>query len=152
MGAGMRVFSMVAVSWALALPGWATVSPHERAAMDVGRVLDKVLEARAGESREGAIGTVMRAVVKALLGEAMARSMDNTDLMMTLLALENDRAGVRSRWRNPHTGNLYSVTSTRTYDASGRACLEYSTEAVIGGKQDKVHGTACRQKDGSWTK
>jgi len=152
MGVVMRALSMVAVSWALALPGWATVPTHERTGMDVGGVLGRALEIQAGEDRGGTIETVMRTIVSGLVGEAVSHSMDDTDLMMTLMALENETASAPSRWRNPRTGNVYSVTSRRTYDATGGPCLEYSMEAVTGGKRDEAHGTACRQPDGSWTK
>lgn len=152
MGAVMRAFSMVAVSWALALSGWATVPTHERTGMDVGGVLNRALETRSDEDHGGTVATIMRTMVNALVGEAVSHSMDDTDLMMTVLALENGSAGEPSRWRNPRTGNVYSITSRRTYDETGGPCLEYSMEAVSGGKRDEVHGTACRQPDGSWTK
>ena len=51
----------------------------------------------------------------------------------------------------------------RLYDASGNVvapvasapqaapdCREATTTVVIGGRQQRVYGTACRQPDGSW--
>ncbi|HYW77842.1 MAG TPA: RT0821/Lpp0805 family surface protein, partial [Gammaproteobacteria bacterium] len=60
------------------------------------------------------------------------------------------RTGVPSAWRNPDTGNEYSVTPTRTYESEAGPCREYTIDAIIGGKKEKVYGTACRQADGSW--
>ena len=50
------------------------------------------------------------------------------------------------------TGNNASitVTPTRTYDASSGPCREYTMDATVDGKRDKVQGTACRQPDGTW--
>jgi surface antigen len=42
------------------------------------------------------------------------------------------------------------MTPTNTYETAQGPCREYSMEALIGGKQEQVYGTACRQSDGSW--
>ncbi|MEQ8815186.1 MAG: glycine zipper 2TM domain-containing protein [Thalassobaculum sp.] len=44
----------------------------------------------------------------------------------------------------------YSVVPTRTYQASGTYCREYTTRARVGGRTQEAYGTACRQPDGSW--
>ncbi|MFN2310279.1 MAG: RT0821/Lpp0805 family surface protein, partial [Gammaproteobacteria bacterium] len=64
--------------------------------------------------------------------------------------LETVRTGVPAQWRNPDTGNQYTVTPTHTYENPTGPCREYSIDAVVGGRPDKVYGTACRQADGSW--
>ena len=152
MGVVTRVLFTVVFAWALAAPGWATVPAHERSGMDIRDLPMQAPDARAGEDAEGTIASIMRATVNALVGEAASRSMDDTDLMMILLALENGSADVPSRWRNPRTGNLYSFTSRRSHDATGGHCFEYSMEAVNGERHNRIDGTACRQPDGSWTK
>jgi surface antigen len=76
--------------------------------------------------------------------------MDDTDRLKTSAVLESVRTDVASTWRNPDTGNQYSVVPTKTYDSGGRPCREYTIDALIGAKQEKVYGTACRQADGSW--
>ncbi|MCX7118666.1 MAG: RT0821/Lpp0805 family surface protein [Legionellales bacterium] len=55
------------------------------------------------------------------------------------------------KWTNPDNGNQYRVKPTHTYqNTQKQPCREYVTEAIIGGKQEKVYGKACRQTDGSW--
>ncbi|MBI3041948.1 MAG: hypothetical protein HYY78_03890 [Betaproteobacteria bacterium] len=103
------------------------------------------------EDRGGVIANVMHALVSAMVGKAIARSMDDVDWKMVLHALEFGRAGVPSRWRNPESRNTYAVTLVRSYDASDGLCLEYTVEAIIGGKGDRAHNTACRLPDGSWS-
>jgi len=85
-----------------------------------------------------------------MIGGAIGRSMDETDRLRTAASLETVRTGVPSTWRNPDTGNQYVVTPTKTYESASGPCREYTIDAVIGGKKQKVYGTACRQPDGSW--
>ncbi|MCH7543207.1 MAG: hypothetical protein IIB65_06180, partial [Proteobacteria bacterium] len=54
-------------------------------------------------------------------------------------------------WRNPDADAQYKVTPVKSYqNNAGRYCREYITEAVVGGRSEKVYGTACRQPDGAW--
>jgi surface antigen len=76
--------------------------------------------------------------------------MDDTDRLKVTRTLETVRTGVPSQWRNPDTGNQYTVVPTRTYDAAGTPCREYTVDGVIGRRRENIVGTACRQADGSW--
>lgn len=73
--------------------------------------------------------------------------MDETDRPKTAATLETVRTGVPSTWRNPDTGNEYVVTPTKTLETASGPCREYTIDAVVGGKKEKVYGTACRQPD-----
>lgn len=45
----------------------------------------------------------------------------------------------------------YTVTPQRSYrDAAKRLCRKYTSPARIDGRDERVHGTACRQPDGIW--
>lgn len=41
------------------------------------------------------------------------------------------------------------MTPTKIYETTSGPCREYTIDALIGGKKEKVYGTACRQPDGS---
>jgi surface antigen len=86
----------------------------------------------------------------AAIGGSIGQSMDEVDRMKTGQTLEAVRTGVPSTWRNPDTGHQYSVTPTRTTMTSAGPCRDYTINALIDGRQETVHGTACRQPDGSW--
>lgn len=118
--------------------------------MVVGGVLGGVLGSQIGRGHGSTAGTIIGSIAGATIGGAIGRSMDDTDRMKTGLALENVRTGVRSTWRNPDTGNTYAVVPTRTYESAQGPCREYTVDAVVAGRKDKVYGTACRQADGSW--
>lgn len=84
------------------------------------------------------------------IGGQIGRTMDEVDRMRMNRALESQPTGESYTWENPDTGHDYAVTPTRTYEGESGPCRDYTTEAVIDGKREVVHGTACRQSDGKW--
>ncbi len=102
-----------------------------------------------GSGRTAAI--VGGALIGAIVGNTVAEGMDRTDAVYTSRTLETARTGNAVTWTNPDSGNRYSVTPTRTYRTpSGQYCREFTTWGWIGGYERQLHGTACRQADGSW--
>lgn len=66
-------------------------------------------------------------------------------------ALERGRSGTAVTWRNPDDGASGSFVPKPAFqDASGRICREFNQTVTIGGQQQQVWGTACRQNDGWW--
>jgi surface antigen len=95
--------------------------------------------------------TIAGVLAGALAGGAVGRSMAPVDQACVSRALENAPTGQTVAWQNPDDQSSYWVTPTKTYQTtSGTPCREYVTDAVIGGRAEKVVGTACRQPDGSW--
>ena len=102
-----------------------------------------------GSGRTAAIiaGTVLGSIV----GERIGRWMDQVDQACVGQALEHAPTGKSVEWVNPDTGVVYDVTPTETYRAGeDRYCREYQADAQVGGRAERVYGTACRQPDGSW--
>ena len=114
----------------------------------LGGLLGAQVDSSHHEARTAAI--IVGTLAGAAIGGSVGRSMDDVDRLKTSQTLETVRTGVSSSWRNPDTGNQYAVTPTRTYDSGSGPCREYVINAAIGGKPEKVYGTACRQADGSW--
>lgn len=108
-----------------------------------------VLGSQVGHGSGRTAATIFGALVGVNIGGNIGRSMDDTDRLKTAHALENVRTGVPSSWVNPDTRNQYAVVPTRTYDAAGTPCREYTVDAVIGARKEKIYGIACRQADGS---
>jgi surface antigen len=135
----------------LAMLGCTAPATQEQSGMVIGGLLGGLLGSQAGLCHGRTAAIILGTVVGSNIGGNVGRSMDETDRLKTAHALETVRTGVPSRWVNPDTRNQYTVVPTRTYDtASGGPCREYTVDAVIGGKREKVVGTACRQADGSW--
>jgi surface antigen len=134
----------------LALAACATPPTQEHTGMVVGGVLGGVLGSQVGGGSGRTTATIIGAIAGAAIGSAVGRSMDENDRRRTAQVLESSPTGRPTQWRNPDTGHQYTVTPTKTVASGGQPCREYTVDAVIGGKQDTVHGTACRQADGSW--
>jgi len=115
----------------------------------VGGVLGGVLGSQVGHGRGKTAATIVGVLAGAFIGGSIGRSMDETDRHQASHALENTPTGNTYSWNNPDTGRHYEVTPTRTWEDSSGPCREYTTEAVIDGKRETLHGTACR-KDGKW--
>jgi len=134
----------------VALSGCASPPKQEQAGMVIGGVLGGVLGSQVGHGHGRTAATIVGTIVGAAIGGAVGRSMDEQDRIKTAHTLETVRTGVPSQWRNPDTGNVYTVTPTRTIETAQGPCREYTIDALIGGKKEQVVGTACRQPDGSW--
>lgn len=136
---------------ALLLSGCANYqSQQEQSGMVIGGVLGGVLGSQVGRGDGRTAAIILGTVAGAAIGGSIGHSMADVDKMKTAQTLETVRTGVPTSWRNPDSGNQYVVVPTRTYDAAGGPCRDYTIDAVIAGKRDKLFGTACRQPDGSW--
>lgn len=122
----------------------------EQAGSVAGAVIGGVLGSQFGEGSGRTAATIVGAIAGGAIGNAIGRNMDDTDRLKAAQALEVSRTGEPVSWRNPDTGSEYTVVPTRTYQTAEGPCREYSMDTVIGGRAQKVYGTACRQPDGSW--
>ncbi len=145
-----HIFISLALGASLAMTGCATDRPNEQAGMVIGGALGGILGNQVGRGSGRTAAIIVGTLAGAAIGGAVGRSMDDTDRMKTGHALETVRTGVPSSWRNPDSGNEYTVVPTRTYESRSGPCRDYTVDAVIDGRLEKVRGTACRQPDGTW--
>ena len=71
--------------------------------------------------------------------------MDDNDRNRTNQVFETNPTNQASSWRNPDSGNEYTVTPTRTYTSDSAPCRDYTTEVMIDGRRETATGTACRE-------
>lgn len=145
-----RSIGTTALCFSLLLGGCANPVTQEQTGMVLGGALGGALGSQVGGGRGRTAATIAGTIAGAAIGGAVGRSMDDTDRLKVANTLESSRTGRASTWRNPDTGNSYAVTPTRTYESRGTPCREYTVDGNIGGKKEKIAGTACRQADGSW--
>jgi surface antigen len=146
-----KLLGCVMASFVIGLSGCTSPATQEQAGMVIGGALGGALGAQIGSGSGRTVATVVGTLLGASVGGSVGRSMDDTDRLKVAHSLENVRTGVPSRWRNPDTGNQYSVVPTRTYETTGGTpCREFTVNGLIGGKKEQIYGTACRQSDGSW--
>lgn len=133
-----------------ALPGCETTT-HAQQGEVIGGVLGGVLGSQVGEGHGKTAAIIVGTLAGSMIGRHIGESMDDTDRMKTANTLNNARTGQSTTWVNPDTGYEYTVTPTRTYEASGSPCREFQLDATVGGQpHQEVDGTACLQSDGSW--
>jgi surface antigen len=136
---------------ALAFLGACESNPSkEDIGMITGAVLGGVLGHQVGNGSGRTAATIGGAALGAFLGSRIGRSMDREDQRKAAHALEVAPDGRSTAWRNPNTGQIYSVTPTRTYGSASSPCRDFTTTTEIESREEVVHGMACRQPDGSW--
>ena len=124
---------------------------REKLGAVLGGVLGGAVGSQIGDGKGRTVAAISGAVIGILVGQSIGRHMDEIDQNCTGQTLEYAPDDVPVSWRDPDTGNTYTVTPVRTYPApDNRYCREYQTDAMIGGRRQQVYGTACRQPDGSW--
>jgi surface antigen len=105
-----------------------------------------------GSGRTAAI--IGGAILGGLLGSEIGKSLDRADYAYMdktkNYALETNKVGMTSSWRNPDSGASGTFTPTRTYQSGGQYCREFNQTISVGGKTERAFGTACRMPDGSW--
>ncbi len=134
----------------LVLAGCAAQGPREESGMVIGGLLGGLLGAQADDHHLRPVAIVAGTLIGASIGGSIGSYMDETDRLRAGQTLETVRTGVSSTWRNPDSGVQYQLTPTTTYETAQGPCREYTMEALIGGRQEQIYGTACRQADGSW--
>ena len=145
-----KIISAAVISTFLAFSGCATQPTNQEAGMVIGGILGGVLGSQVGHGDGTTAAIIVGTLLGGAIGGAVGRSMDDTDRLKTAHSLETVRTGVPSRWKNPDSGNSYTVVPTKTVETATGPCREYKIDAVVAGELEKVYGTACRQADGSW--
>jgi surface antigen len=146
----IRGLVLAGAAAALSLGACQSPPTQRDTGMVIGGILGGVIGHEVGGGSGRTAATPTGTFIGATIGGAIGRSMDEQDRIKTAHTLETVRTGVSSRWTNPDTGHQYTVTPTRTVDGQTGPCREYTVDAVIGGRPEKVTGTACRLADGSW--
>ncbi|HVJ43694.1 MAG TPA: RT0821/Lpp0805 family surface protein [Dongiaceae bacterium] len=90
------------------------------------------------------------AILGLLLGSAVGHAVDAGDQYCTTQAIVAAPIGQPVYWTNPAYGRQYQIVPMRQYQAWGTTCRDYQASAMIDGRWQQIHGTACLQPDGSW--
>ncbi len=148
----MKQLTMMGISTLIAasLAGCVVPATQEQSGMLVGGLVGGAVGSQFGRGDGRTAATIVGALVGASIGGSIGRSMDDNDRMRISQALETQQINAPTRWVNPNNRNEYTVVPIRTYESAGSPCREYTMDAVIGGRAERVVGTACRQADGSW--
>ncbi|HWK44517.1 MAG TPA: RT0821/Lpp0805 family surface protein [Stellaceae bacterium] len=116
----------------------------------VGGAAGGLLGSQFGKGSGNTVMTIAGVLGGALAGGTVGRSMEPVDHGCINQALEHTPSGQSVAWQNPDNHASYWVTPTKTYQQAGKPCRHYTTTALIDGRSQRLHGTACRQEDGAW--
>ena len=141
---------VIATLFVASVAGCVVPATQEQSGMLVGGLVGGAVGSQFGRGDGRTAATIIGALVGASVGGSIGRSMDDNDRMRIAQALESQPLNAPTRWVNPGNRNAYTVVPIRTYDSGTGPCREYTMDAVIGGRSERVVGTACRQADGSW--
>lgn len=133
----------------LSLLGCQTAPSSESTGTVVGGVLGGVLGSQVGKGKGRTAAIIAGTLAGAYFGGKIGKTMDEVDRQKAYNALEQNPTNQASSWRNPDSGNAYTVTPTRTYNAASGPCRDYTTEVIIDGRRESATGTACRE-NGTW--
>ena len=122
----------------------------------LGAGLGALVGSQVGDGKGKLVAVAIGALGGAFAGSQLGKALDDIDRLKAnetqQSALENNRDGVSSTWKNPNTGNSGKVTPTQTVrkESSAEDCRNYEHEILVDGQKEVVKGTACRKPDGSW--
>lgn len=146
-----KLFTAIIVLFcSLSLVGCENMSKQDIGTL-TGGVAGGVLGSTVGQGNGRILAIGVGTLAGAFIGNAVGKSMDETDRLKMTSALENNSVGQPAYWHNNRTGASYKVVPTKNVSVSGnKYCREYRTVADVAGKKQQIYGTACRQPDGSW--
>ena len=96
--------------------------------------------------------TLIGMAVGTLIGYIVGNEMDKYDREQLNHVYERGVSGSSTAWVNPDNGNQYRVTPQPAYSEpkTNNPCRKAEIIAVIDGKEQVTHTTACRDANGQW--
>jgi len=116
----------------------------------IGGAAGGAIGAQVGKGSDRTVATIGGTIIGVLIGGTIGRSMDEADQACVAQSLERAPARHEVAWSSAD-GAHYRVVPLEVYEGrEGSVCRGYRTTAIVGGRQRRAYGTACRQPDGSW--
>lgn len=120
-----------------------------------GAVLGGVVGSQFGRGSGKVLGTVVGAVAGGIIGNDIGRKLDQRDRALAqdaeFEALERGESNRPRRWTNPENGRYGDIVPTPPYQRAGLDCRDYTHTVYVDGRRETMRGTACRNRDGSWS-
>ncbi|MHA1537134.1 MAG: RT0821/Lpp0805 family surface protein [Alphaproteobacteria bacterium] len=121
-----------------------------------GAVIGGLIGSRIGGGTGRAIAIAGGVVIGGALGNMIGKTLDCDDVkrhnQATYQAMNGNRNGTATAWRNPNTGAHGSTTPTSTYtNNNGDPCRNFDTTVTnANGQSQSGQGVACRNSNGGW--
>ena len=141
-----RYIGVVLAAAGLALAGCAEGPTKADTGTVIGAVTGGILGNQIGKGGGRALATAAGIFIGGIVGHSIGKSLDEQDRYLAQQA-----TGEPVEWRNPDTGRYGRVVPREAYDRGGQPCREYEHEVFIDGRPEIMVGTACRNRDGTWS-
>lgn len=146
----MKVFMIVMLMFMVA--GCEGIGTKQMIGTGAGAALGGYAGSLIGKGKGKLAATAGGALLGAWLGSEVGKSLDKADQLFqaqaTQEALEHNRSGQPTTWKNPDSHHSGTVTPVRTVQTDGKVCREFTQTVMIEGKQETVTGKACRDQQG----
>jgi len=139
----------IIVAIALSLTACESPPTSQDTGRVIGSVVGGVLGSNIGRGNGRTAAIIAGTILGGFLGGKIGKTMDENDRYKANQAFEKNPTNQPSSWRNPDSGNEYTVTPTKTYKNDSGPCRDYTTEVLIDGRRETASGTACRE-NGQW--
>lgn len=132
------------------LTGCAGAGPKQTGGQLIGGVAGALLGSQFGGGSGRLVGTAIGALAGSYLGGSLGYAMDERDKQLAQNTMQHTLESAPDHqtrsWRNPnnnHTGT-FAVTRTQEMPANHMVCRDYVHTVIIDGRQERMHGRACR--------
>lgn len=124
--------------------------PKQTAGHLIGAAAGAVIGSQFGRGNGRLVGAALGTLAGSYLGGMVGNRMDERDRELAQFAMQDalERAPDHTvrRWHNPNTDHSGSFRVMRTMEMpeNNLVCRDYVHTVIIDGRQEKVHGRACR--------
>lgn len=126
------------------------MGPKQSAGHLLGAAGGALVGSQFGKGSGQLVGVALGTLAGAALGGMIGQKLDEQDRALAqrtmVSTLENAADNQVRSWKNPnnnHAGN-FRVTRTQEMPANHQVCRDYVHTVIIDGRQEQVHGRACR--------
>lgn len=135
---------------------WGNMGAKQTVGTAGGAVVGGILGSKVGGGSGKLWATGAGALLGAFVGSSIGKSLDQADMAYHQQAVERAYAAPINQtisWNNPDSGHSGSVTPVREgrQASTGNLCRQFKQAVFIDGKAETAYGTACQNKDGTWT-
>ena len=128
---------------------------NEEAGTAVGAITGAIVGNQFGKGSGKVAATFAGAVIGGIVGNAIGKDLDDRDRELAREAeydaWEGSAPGKVVRWRNPDSGRRGEIVAEGYYTRGGSRCRNFVHTVWIDGRRQQMRGTACRNRDGTWT-
>ena len=134
----------------LFLTGCAGAGPKQTGGQLIGGAAGALAGAQFGKGKGQLFGVALGALAGSYLGGQIGYQLDEKDKQMAqetmLTTLEKAPDHQEHSWQNPNThhSGSFKVTHTQEFPSDHKVCRDYVHKVIIDGRQEEVHGRACR--------